>query len=190
MGESDTRVLRADATRNRDQLLEVATRVFVSADGTEPSMRAIAREAGVGIATLYRHFPTRESLVDAVYRDQVARLTAGARELLAQLPPPAALRRWMDLFGDWIATKNGMLDTLLAMTGSGEIAHAQTRTELLAAIDAILDAGRVTGEIRSDVTAEDIAASLIGIFTVAHPPDAARASRLLNILMDGLRPAP
>jgi AcrR family transcriptional regulator len=188
--ESDTRALRADATRNRNQLLDVATRVFVSAGGTEPSMRAIAREAGVGIATLYRHFPTRESLVDAVYRDQVARLTAGARELLAQLPPPAALRRWMDLFGEWIATKNGMLDTLRAMIDSGEIAHAQTQTELLAAIDALLDAGRATGELRSDVTAEDVAASLIGIFTVAHPPDAARAGRLLNILMDGLRPTP
>ena len=191
MEGSDTRVLRADATRNRNQLLEVATRVFVSADDTQPSMRAIAREAGVGIATLYRHFPTRESLVDAVYRDQVARLTAGARELLAQLPPPAALRRWMDLFGDWIATKNGMLDTLLAMIESGEIAHAQTQTELLAAIDEILNAGRVTGELRADVTAEDIAASLIGIFTVAHPPEHdARANRLLNILMDGLRPTP
>jgi AcrR family transcriptional regulator len=183
-------VLRADATRNRNQLLEVATRVFVSADDTEPSMRAIAREAGVGIATLYRHFPTRESLVDAVYRDQVARLTDGARELLAQLPPPAALRRWMDLFGDWIATKNGMLDTLLAMIEAGEIAHAQTQTELFAAIDEILDAGRATGELRADVSAEDIAASLIGIFTVVRPPDAARASRLLNILMDGLAAAP
>jgi AcrR family transcriptional regulator len=183
-------VLRADATRNRSHLLDVATRVFVSAD-TEPSMRAIAREAGVGIGTLYRHFPTREALVEAVYRNQVARLTDGARELLAQLPPPAALRRWMDLFGDWIATKNGMRDTLLAMIAAGEIAHAQTQTELLAAIDAILDAGRATGELRADVTAEDIAASLIGIFTVAHPPEhAARASRLLNILMDGLRSTP
>ena len=133
MAESETRAPRADATRNRDQLLAVATRVFASADA-EPSMRAIAREAGVGIATLYRHFPTRESLVDAVYRDQVVRLTTGARELLDQLPPAAAMRRWMDLFGDWIATKNGMLDTLLAMIESGEIAHAQTRTELLAAI--------------------------------------------------------
>ena len=127
MAEPVTRVLRADATRNRNQLLEAATRVFVSGD-PEPSMRAIAREAGVGIATLYRHFPTRESLVDAVYRDHVARLTDGARELLAQLPPPAALRRWMGLFGDWIATKKGMLDTLLAMIESGEIAHAQTQT--------------------------------------------------------------
>jgi AcrR family transcriptional regulator len=190
LAESETRELRADATRNRNQLLEVATRVFVSAD-TEPSMRAIAREAGVGIGTLYRHFPSRESLVDAVYRDQVERLTDGARELLAQLPPPAALRRWMDLFGDWIATKNGMLDTLLAMIETGEIAHAQTRTELLAAIDEILNAGRVTGELRADVTAEDIATSLIGIFTVARPPEHdARASRLLNILMDGLRSTP
>ena len=190
MTEPEPRGLRADATRNRNQLLEVATRVFAAAEG-EPSMRAIAREAGVGIATLYRHFPTRESLVDAVYRDQVTRLTEGARELLAELPPPAALRRWAELFGTWIATKNGMLDTLLTMIESGEIAHGETQTELLAAIDAILAAGRATGELRADVTAEDIAASLIGIFTVARPPaHEARAARLLNLLLDGLRPRP
>ncbi len=97
----------------------------------------------------------------------------------------------MDLFGTWIATKNGMLGTLLAMIESGEITHAQTQAELLAAIGQILDAGRVTGELRADVTAEDIAASLIGIFTVARPPGHdARANRLLNILMDGLRRPP
>ncbi|WP_405394990.1 TetR/AcrR family transcriptional regulator [Microbispora hainanensis] len=183
------RATRADAARNRDQLLAVATRVFASADA-EPSMRAIAREAGVGIATLYRHFPTRESLVDAVYRDQVVRLTTGARELLGEMPPAAAMRRWMDLFGDWIATKKGMLGTLLAMIESGEIAHAQTRNELLAAITTILDAGRTAGDLRSDVGAEDIAASLIGIFTVAPRREQdARAGRLLDLLMDGLRPA-
>ncbi|HUQ54111.1 helix-turn-helix domain-containing protein [Lentzea sp.] len=190
MAEAESRTPRADAARNRDQLLAVATSMFVSADA-EPSMRAIAREAGVGIATLYRHFPTRESLVDAVYRDQVVRLTTGARDLLDQLPPAAAMRRWMDLFGDWIATKNGMLDTLLAMIEAGEIAHAQTRTELLAAITAILDAGRAAGDLRRDVTAEDIAASLIGIFTVApRPAQDAKAGRLLDLLMDGLRPQP
>ncbi len=179
---------RADAMRNREHLLAAATRVFASA-GRESSMRAVAREAGVGIATLYRHFPTRESLVDAVYADQVVRLTAGARELLGQLAPAAALRRWMDLFGDWIAAKNGMLDTLVAMIEAGEIAHARTRAELLAAITEILDAGRAAGDLRTDVTAEDIAASLIGIFTVASPPDHdAQAARLLDILMDGLRP--
>ena len=125
-------------------------------------MRAIARD-GVGIATLYRHFPTRESLVDAVYQDQVQRLTLGARELLEQLPPAKAMRRWMDLFADWLATKHGMLDTLLAMIESGEIADAQTRTELLEAITTILHAG----DLRADISAEDIAASLVGILTVA-----------------------
>lgn len=186
----EARAPRADAVRNRDQLLAVATRVFMTADA-EPSMRAIAREAGVGIATLYRHFPTRQSLVDAVYQDQVVRLTAGAGELLDQLPPAAAMRRWMDLFGDWIATKNGMLNTLLAMIESGEITHAQTRTELLTAITTILDAGRATGDLRTDITAEDIAASLIGIFTVAPRPEREpQSARLLNLLMDGLRPTP
>src|ERR1700760_961140 len=140
LAEVESRAPRADATRNRDQLLTVATRVFAAA-GSEPSMRAIAREAGVGIATLYRHFPSKESLVDAVYRSQVVRLTTGAHKLLAKQPPAVAMRRWMDLFGDWIATKNGMLDTLLAMVETGEIGHAQTRIELLAAIDAFLEAG-------------------------------------------------
>ena len=189
MSESETRAPRADATRNRDQLLAVATRMFASGE-SDASLRAIAREAGVGIGTLYRHFPTRESLVDAVYRGQVVRLTTGARELLGQLPPAAAMRQWMDLFGDWIATKNGMLDTLVAMIEAGEIAHAQTRTELLAAITMILDAGHAAGDLRSDAAAEDIAAMLVGIFTVTpRPTHEAMASRLLNLLMDGLRPA-
>jgi AcrR family transcriptional regulator len=166
----------------------VATRVFAAAE-TEPSMRAIAREAGVGIATLYRHFPTRESLVGAVYQDQVERLTTGARELLEQRPPAEALRRWMDLFGDWLATKHGMTGTLLTMVESGEMAGRTGRTELLDAITAILEAGRVAGDLRADVTAEDVADSLIGIFTVAGQPGRhGRASRLLNLLADGLRP--
>ena len=187
MAATDTRRPRADATRNRQHLLDVATRLFASAE-TEPSMRAIAHEAGVGIATLYRHFPTRESLVDAVYQDQVSRLTTGAHDLLTHLDPPTALRHWMDLFGDWIATKNGMLDTLLAMVESGEIAHAHTRTELLTAIDHLLHAGHTSGQLRTDVPADDIAAALIGIFTVAGTPEhKAMAARLLDLLMDGLR---
>ena len=187
MSAADDRALRADAARNRDTLLAVATSVFASAE-TEPSMRAIAREAGVGIATLYRHFPTREALVDAVYQDQVKRLTLGAREMLERLAPAEAMRRWMDLFGDWLATKHGMLDTLLAMIESGEIVHAQTRTELLDAITTMLDAGSAAGDLRADVTAEDVAASLLGIFTVAAKSgQQVQASRLLDLLMDGLR---
>ncbi|WGY00488.1 TetR/AcrR family transcriptional regulator [Nocardioides sp. QY071] len=190
MTTSDSHSPRADASRNRKQLLDAATRVFASAE-SEPSLREIAREAGVGIATLYRHFPTREDLVAAVYSDQVERLTDGAHQLLAELPPAEALRRWMDLFGDWVATKEGMLGTLLAMIEAGEIAHAQTHTDLITTIDDIAGAGHATGELRSDVTAEDIAASLIGIFTVAPLPEhRARADRLLDVLMHGLRPKP
>jgi AcrR family transcriptional regulator len=186
--EATARAPRADAARNRDLLLWAATRAFAAAD-EEPSMRAIAREAGVGIATLYRHFPTRESLVDAVYQDQVQRLTQGARELLAELPPAEAMRRWMDLFADWLATKHGMLDTLLAMMESGEIVEAQTRAELLAAITSILEAGRAAGDLRPDVTAEDVAAGLLGLLAVgSQPGQRGLAERLLNLLMDGLRP--
>ena len=193
MIETGTRTPRADAARNRDMLLAAATRAFASASasaGEEPSMRAIAREAGVGIATLYRHFPTRESLVNAVYHDQVQRLTSGARELLEQVPPDEAMRRWMDLFADWLATKHGMLDTLLAMIESGAITQAQTRDELRKAITAILDAGRASGDLRGDVSAEDVAASLLGILTVTgRSEDKTQASRLLDLLMAGLRPS-
>jgi AcrR family transcriptional regulator len=192
LSDEPSRSVRSDAARNRAHLLAVATRVISageSAGDGAPSMRAIAAAAGVGIATLYRHFPTREALVEAVYRDQVARLVDGAQALLGRLPPPAALRRWMDLFGEWIAAKQGMLDTLRAVLGAGEISHAQTRTALLGAIAEILEAGRATGELRGDVTAEDVAASLIGIFTVApQPTQTARAERLLDLLLDGLRP--
>jgi AcrR family transcriptional regulator len=183
---SPSSALRADAARNRESLLAVASRAFATAE-TEPSMRAIARQAGVGVGTLYRHFPTREALVDAVYRDQVQRLTGGAHELLATHPPAEALRRWMDLFAEWVATKRGMLGTLLAMIEAGEIPHAQTRAVLRSAVKTILDAGRATGELRTDVDPDDILAGLIGILTVAGTPQGeAQAQRLLDLLMDGL----
>lgn len=179
---------RADSLRNRETLIAVATREFSGAD-IEPSMRAIARAAGVGIATLYRHFPTREALVEAVYQDQVQRLTRGARDLLKKWPADAALRRWMDLFANWLATKHGMTTTLLAMIDAGGLPHLQTRDALLAAIASMLDAGSAAGLLRRDVPPEDIAASLIGILTVAGKRDQrAQAKRLLDLLMDALRP--
>lgn len=179
--------LRADAARNRESLLAVATRAFASAE-TKPSMTAIAREAGVGVGTLYRHFPTRESLVDAVYQDQAERLSAGARELLDDFPPAETMRRWMDLFADWLTTKRGML-ALLALDPT-EMGHPPSRSEMLAAITTILDAGAAAGDIRRDVDPEDIVASLVGIFTVAgNPAQHVQATRLLDLLMDGLRPS-
>ncbi|GAA1229483.1 TetR family transcriptional regulator [Kitasatospora nipponensis] len=180
--------LRADAARNRETVLAAATHAFATSD-TEPSMRAIARQAGVGVATLFRHFPTREALVDAVYQDQVVRLTAGARELLAGHAPAQALRLWMDLFAEWQATKHGMTDTLLAMIDSGEISLAHTRQELLSAIATILDAGSTAGDIRADARADDVSAGILGMLAVAAKSgEPAQARRLLDLLMDGLRP--
>lgn len=152
-------------------------------------MREIAREAGVGVGTLYRHFPTREALVAAVYQDQVEHLSQGAAKLLTQPPPSIAMRMWMDLFADWVATKNGMLGTLHAMVDAGAMEHAQGREVLLEAISTVLEAGVAAGDLRSDVLAEDITASLVGIFTVAGlPTQKAQAGRLLDLLLDGLRP--
>jgi AcrR family transcriptional regulator len=179
------RSTRPDKARNREIVLAAATRAFSSE--TEPSMRAIAREAGVGLATLYRHFPTRESLVDAVYQDQVHRLTVGASQLLTEFPAAEAMRRWMDVFADWVSTKAGMLPTMLAMIDAGEMVHAQSRGELLSALTTILDAGREQGDIRADANAEDVAASLAGLLTAASTPE--QSTRLLDLLMDGLRPA-
>jgi AcrR family transcriptional regulator len=122
----------AEARRNRQNLIDVATRVFGSSSQKRVALEEIAKEAGVGIGTLYRHFPTREALVEAVYRDQVDRLRIGAQELLANHPPARALRLWMDLFVDWAATKHGMIDTLRAMISSGRIESDQMRGELAA----------------------------------------------------------
>jgi AcrR family transcriptional regulator len=180
--------VRSDAARNRQALIEVATRLFISAGaGGEPSLRLIAREAGVGIGTLFRHFPTREALVEAVYQDQVRRLTDGADDLLAAYPPAQAMRRWMDLFSEWMATKNGMLDTLRAMIGDKRLGSGHTRAQLLAAIDKILAAGRAAGDIGANATSEDIAAGLIGISVVAPiTTSGEQAARLLDIFMAGL----
>jgi AcrR family transcriptional regulator len=167
-------------------LLSAATLAFAQAD-TAPSMREIARAAGVGVGTLYRHFPTREALVDAVFRDQADRLTDGAAAFLRDLSPDEALRQWMDLFGSWLATKRGMLGTLLA-GADRDGKHAASRHQVIAAINALLDAGRASGAVRDDIDSEDLVASLVGIFTVAgDPAQRAQAARLLDLLMDGLR---
>ena len=179
---------RADAARNRESLLAVASRAFATAE-TEPSMRAIARQAGVGVGTLYRHFPTREALVDAVYRDQVQRLTRGAHDLLAEHPPAEAMRRWMELFAEWVATKNGMLGTVQAMIETGQLPHDRTRDELRAALAAIHAAGRAAGDLRADVDVDDVLAGLVGILTVT-PRDRDQARRLLDLLVDGLTRRP
>src|ERR1700730_2525244 len=107
MTSADARPLRADAQRNRDRLLEVAVRAF-SQEGPDVTLESIAREAEVGIGTLYRHFPTREALIEAAYRNELARLCASVAELVASMPADVALRTWIDRFIDYLATKRGM----------------------------------------------------------------------------------
>ena len=186
-----SRPLRADARRNRDRLLEVAARAL-SQDGPEVSLDAIAKEAGVGIGTLYRHFPTREALVEATYRNELARLCDSVDDLLDRLPADRALRSWMDRFVDYMTTKRGMKDALRALIASGGNPFSESRHRLTAALTRLLDAGAADGSLRADVAADDVLVNLSGIsLATADPGQRAQAGRLLDLLMDGLRvPAP
>jgi len=182
-----TRPLRADAQRNRDKLLDAAVRAF-SRGGPEVTLEAIARDAGVGIGTLYRHFPTREALVEAAYRNELARLCDVVPDLLAAGPPDQAMRIWMDRFVDYMSTKHGMADALRAVIASGGNPFAESRDRLLAAVTALLEAGVAAGTLRSDITPSDVLTSLSGVSMVtANQAQPDQARRILDLLIDGLR---
>jgi AcrR family transcriptional regulator len=182
-----TRPLRADARRNRDRILEVAARAF-SQDGPEVTLDAIAKQADVGIGTLYRHFPTREALVDATYRAELSRLCDSVDALLREHPPDQALRTWMELFIDYMATKRGMADALRALIASGGNPFSESRARLTAAITTLLHAGVATGTLRLDVEPDDMLVGLGGVSLATTDPDRRKqADRLLDLLMDGLR---
>jgi AcrR family transcriptional regulator len=181
------RPLRADAQRNRDQLLEAAVRAF-SQDGPDATLDSIAKDAGVGIGTLYRHFPTRDALIEAAYRNELARLCDAAPELLRSLPPDQATRTWMDRFVDYMTTKRGMAEALRAVIASGGNPYAHSRDRMTTAVTALLEAGAAAGSVRSDVAAADVLASLSGVSLAAgEPGQRDQARRLLDLLMDGLR---
>jgi AcrR family transcriptional regulator len=180
----DDKPRRGDARRNRERLLAAATEAFREAD-EQVSLEAVARRAGVGIGTLYRHFPTREDLVEAVYLSELDRLVASGAELLAAEPPDLALRAWMDRFIDWVAGKQGMVETLRAMFASGAILRSEMQERLIATIAEFLDAG---GSLRDDVEAADVLRSLIGLISVGGAgPDHSSLDRTLDLLLDGLR---
>ena len=186
-GERAGRPLRADARRNRDRLLGVAVRAF-STGGPDVTLDAIAKEAGVGIGTLYRHFPTREALIEAAYRNELARLCDAVPDLLRAMPPDEAARTWMDRYIDYMTTKRGMADALRVVIASGRTPYAQSRDRLLTAIGSLLQAGAAAGQLRSDVEPADVLASLSGLSLAAgEPSQRAQAGRLLDLLMDGLR---
>ena len=187
MPGSEVRPLRADAQRNRDRLLAVAVRAF-SEDGPDVTLESVARDAGVGIGTLYRHFPTREALVEAAYRNELGRLCDAAADLLQVGPPDQATRIWMDRFIDYMTTKRGMADALRALIACGGDPFAQSRGRLLDAITTLLAAGAAAGTMRSDVEPGDVMASLSGVSLAAgEPAQRDQARRMLDLLMDGLR---
>jgi AcrR family transcriptional regulator len=179
--------LRADAQRNRDRLLEAAVRAF-SRDDPDVTLDAIAKDAGVGIGTLYRHFPTREALVEAVYRTQLAILCDVVPDLLETMPPDRALRVWMDRFVDYMTTKRGMAGALRAVIATGGNPFAQSRALMLTAVTTLLDAGAAAGTVRSDVQPGDVLMSLSGMsLATGEPAQHEQVGRLLDLLMDGLR---
>jgi AcrR family transcriptional regulator len=185
---TSARSMRADAQRNRERLLDVAVRTFART-GLDVSLEAIAKEAGVGIGTLYRHFPTREALIDAAYRNELARLCDSVDDLLRDLPPDQALRAWMDRFVDYMTTKRGMGDALRALIASGGDPFSESRDRLTAAVTTLLHAGAEAGTLRSDVTPDDLLVSLSGVsLATSEPQQREQANRLLDLLMDGLRP--
>jgi AcrR family transcriptional regulator len=179
------RRLRADARRNRDRLLDTAVRAFTDG-GPDVTLEAIAKQAGVGIGTLYRHFPTRESLVEAVYRNELAGLCASAEELLATEPPEQALRDWMGNFVAYQTTKHGMADALRAVIASGGDPFAQSRTRVHEAIASLVKAGVAAGTIRDDVDPFDVLVGISGMGLATAEPE--QVGRLLDLLMAGLRP--
>jgi len=148
--------VRSDARRNREKLLEVATAAFAAADGRPVSLESIARDAGVGIGTLYRHFPNRQALVEAIYRTELAEVAAAAEQLLKRHPPKTALRRWMDRYATFVAAKRGMAESLHAIFESGAMEPSQTRDSIIGAVDMLLRAGADDGSLRSDVQADDV----------------------------------
>jgi AcrR family transcriptional regulator len=178
---------RADAIRNRERVLEAAKAVF-SNGGPDASLEAVAKRAGVGIGTLYRHFPTREALFEAVYRREVQQLTELAEALKSEADPVDALRRWMRSNVEFIATKKGMMAALaLAVHGSSEL-YAHTFDRLTKAVGALLERAVASGEIRADISPEDLLRALIGMCYIHDQPGwQTSVLRLLDVFIDGLR---
>jgi AcrR family transcriptional regulator len=178
--------LRADAARNRQKLLEAASDQFADG-GTDVSLEAIAKRAGVGIGTLYRHFPTRDALVEAVYRNEVAQVSAAAGELLAEHPADVALSEWMKRFVAYIATKRGMVDALQSVVASNSELFADSRRQLMSAVTELVEAGRSSGTLRPDANAEDLLHAMTAVKTIEDPK---QAERVLGLVLDGLRYVP
>lgn len=177
--------MRADAQQNQERLLAVAAETFAR-EGTGASLKAIAKQAGVGIGTLYRRFPTRETLVEAVYRNEITRLCAAAPDLLTANTPLDALRAWTTQFVDLMATKHGMGDALRAVLVSDDD-RMRTRHLLRDALAVLLDAGVADGTIRAGLDPYEVLMALGGMTLIAEGNDQrAMALRLIDLLISGI----
>ena len=177
---------RADSLRNRDRLLKAATAVF-SAGEPEASLEAVAKRAGVGIGTLYRHFPTREALFEAVYRREVDELGDLAERLTHQAAPVDALRKWLGAFVQLVATKKGMLAALsLAAHGSSEL-YTYSVERLTKAIGMVMQRAVAAGQMRADITPEELLRALLSLCYSYDRPDWQKTvTRLIDVFVDGL----
>jgi AcrR family transcriptional regulator len=181
------RPLRADAQRNRQKLLSAATEAF-AADGEAVALETVAARAGVGIGTLYRHFPNRDALVVAAYKHEVDTLSAAAADLLAAQSADEALRAWTERFADYIATKRAMGDALRSAAANDTPLFAQTREQILAALRLLLEAGAASGTLRSDVDPKDVMRVINGIWYLPSGPQwRDDVGRMLDLVIDGLR---
>lgn len=182
------RPARADALRNRERLVAVARSAFAATDSSV-ALEGIAREAGVGIGTLYRHFPTREALVEAVYAAELDELVDSAPALLDEFEPDVALRLWLSRYAGFAARKRGIIDTLRAGWASGRLVTPATRERITAVLAGFITAGQGAGTLREDIEPDDVTAMLLGVFlSTATDTNPDRADRLLDLVVDGLRP--
>ena len=189
MGEHSTKTTRrprTDAVRNRERVLEAAKVVF-SAGGPDASLEAVARQAGVGIGTLYRHFPTREALFESVYRREVDQLSDLAEQLKGEASPVEALRQWLRANVEFVATKKGMSAALALVVTSTSDLTAYSIARLTKAVGGLLDRAVAAGEIRADISPEDLLRALVGMCYLHDQPGwQASVLRLLDVFVDGL----
>ena len=178
---------RADAERNRARLLETAKAAFAE-KGSAASLDEIARTAGVGAGTLYRHFPTRDALIEAVYRNETEQLVAAAVRLTETEPPVAALRQWMVLFVDYMATKHGMAEALASIVGGASDLYAASGTRVKRTIADLVDRAVASGDINLKLDPLDLLRALAGVATVNAGPEPKEAAKhLVDILIAGIR---
>jgi AcrR family transcriptional regulator len=183
---ANPRRTRIDARQNRERLLEVAARAFAE-EGLDATPVSIAKQAGVGVGTLYRHFPTREALIDAAYRNELARVCDQAAHLIARHTAAEATRAWMTHFLDYATAKRGMSEALNTVIASGADPYAASRDLLSGAVGALLDAGARDGTLRTDLSREDVLLAMSGIAqSTGQYGTRDQAARLTNLLMDGL----